>query len=49
MKHVDDHVEMPEKEAKQASDVPQTQYVLGFSLAGVVIAFGLLSLYWWWN
>ena len=48
MEHIDDHVELQEGEAKQASDVPATQYVLGWSLAAVIAAFGLLGLYWWW-
>ena len=48
MKQVEDHVELQEDEAKQASDVPPTQYVLGWSLAAVVAAFGLLGFYWWW-
>jgi hypothetical protein len=49
MRKVKDHMELQEDEAKQATDVPQTQYVLGISLAAVIVAFVLVSAYWWWN
>lgn len=46
MKKFSDHVELTKVEATQATEKPPTQYVLGISLAGVIVAFGVVAMYW---
>jgi hypothetical protein len=40
------HIELTKREATQATRRPPTQYVLGFGLLGVVVAFSALMIYW---
>jgi hypothetical protein len=42
----DGHVELNKREATQSTSRPPTQYVLGVSIAAVVVAFVALAIYW---
>jgi hypothetical protein len=42
----DGHVELTKTEARQSTARPPTQYVLGFSLVAVILAFVIIAIYW---
>ncbi|MFO1032610.1 MAG: hypothetical protein U1E15_00380 [Hyphomicrobiales bacterium] len=48
MREVEGHTELERDEARQATETPPTQVVLGLSLSAVIFAFMLLAAYWWW-